>query len=290
MRKSWLVLLGCGLMLILFAAGCDEDECMSCPDDPVVTPLGFTDGSLSLAPSAMLTECHVYGYGAVAPNLDSVMVGDSAVPKSDWEIVFMPSPAGIHWKLNFIEDGIPSTFMYEHGDVATVRMWGNGRSGACQLKVLHPEPGRANITSPAPFEDTIASHESDTIYWNTVEHADYYAVTLGYTPVGGTFAYYFDYTVDTSFVVTGTMQGNPLTQVGIAVTPFTGPDPRSGASNWTGNLLSGAIYSFGYWDEITIYVEHSVTAPPSGRSPAEVTRPEMTPAEMVGRVYEKYRP
>jgi hypothetical protein len=181
--------------------------------------------------------------------------------------------------------------MYDHGDLATVRIWGEGRSAACQLKVLSPSAAEPTITAPGMYEDTIAVGAADTVYWNDVEHADYYSVLVAFfvsqNGVTSTF-FHFDYALDTSFVVTGAMHPDSVHSFDVVITPFTGPDPRLGTTNWTGDFLAGVLYSYGLNDYVRIVMERPFTAPPIGLSSPVVTRPEMTPAEMVASVYRKY--
>ena len=290
MRKSWLVLLGFGVLLVLAAVGCNDDECASCPD-PAVTPLGYTTGWLILAPGATLPQLQIFGNGAVAPNMDSVKVGDSLIARELWSMMSTAPYADAHWMISFNETGDPSTYMYEHGDVATVRAWGSGRSGTCQLKILNIATATVNITDPAPLADTIAPGVADTIFWNEVEYADYYAVMIPWevSEGGGThWTFTYHYATDTSFIVTGAMQPDSAVRYDFVVTPFTGPNPRTGKTNWTGTLLDGVVYSIGQHAITSVVIRPLTLSPGMALSEPAEKRPEFSAEEIVHNVYKQF--
>jgi hypothetical protein len=289
MNKMRMIVAGFGLLLILMIMGCGDDKCPSCPDQ--ATFPGHVRGSLILNPGAVIQMMEVYGNGAVAPNLDSVKVGDSLVNKSSWSLFVSSSLADAHWAIFFGETGNAVTYMYEQGDTATVGVWGEGRSSSCRLKVIDPNQTVANVTNPAWMADTINPGEADTVFWNKAEYADYYAVMLAwqvYSGGSGHYIFSFHYATDTSFIVTGAMQPDSLINFDVVVTPFTGPDPRSGRGNWTGTLLDGVLYSFGGYDYTTIVIRPPVV--PAGVDlprPVE-KRPEWSSGEIVGNLYKQY--
>ena len=141
MRKMQLALFGFGLLVMLVVVGC-KDDCAICPE-PEVTPLGHAQGSLILAPGATIPHLEIFGSGAIAPNLDSAKVGDSLIGWQFWSMMSNTPYADAHWRISYHETGDASTFMYDHGDLATIMVWGSGRSAACQLKIL--EPGTAAV-------------------------------------------------------------------------------------------------------------------------------------------------
>jgi len=292
MHKIQMIIACLALLILLAAIGCsNNDECASCPD--LTTPLGHARGSLVLAPGAtIMPELQVFSNGAVAPNLDSVKVGDSLVDKNYWNVAGQISFADAHWVISFFETGNPSTYMYEHGDAATIRIWGEGRSSSCQVKILDPNLATANITIPVAMADTISPGGSDTVYWNKVEHVDYYAVMIAWFVTSGgdsryVFAYY--YATDTSFIVTGAMSPpDSVLNFNVHITPFNGPDPRTGQSNWSGALLDGVVYSYGYNAMTTIVVRSPIGSPEKALSEWMIEQPERSPEEMVANVYKKF--
>jgi hypothetical protein len=291
MHKMQVILLGFGLLLMLAIIGCGDDDCPACPD--LVTPLGYTQCALILSPGANIVPgLEVFSYGAVAPSLDSVKVGDSLVDRLSWELAIRWPYADAHWLIGFHEDGDTGTFMYEHGDVATIDVWGEGRSSACQVKILNPDSAIANITDPAYLVDTIAPGGSDTVFWNTVEHVDYYAVMIAWlVQLGGDINYTFDYhyATDTSFIITGAMQPpDSVLEFNMHVTPFNGPDPRTGRSNWSGTLLDGVVCSYGYQNSTTIVIRSPIGPPPKALPKPAAGYPERNSEEIVASVYKKY--
>ena len=289
MQKIFLVVLSMGLILMLAFVGCDDDDSTS--PVSVTVPLGHATGGLLLSSGAtIMPQLEIKGNGAVAPDLDSVKVGDSLVSRSTWGLMSVSPYVDAHWIIFYDETGAPSTYMYRHGDTATVSVWGQGRSSTCDVKIL--DPSLANITEIDPLvrADTIAVGEADTVYWNTVEHADYYAIMMAWRiQTGGSSMYTFSYSyaIDTSFVVTGDMHLDSLLEFDVVVTPFTGPDPRTGRTNWNGTLLDGVMYSFGQYGSTTIVME------PLGpilktSTPVSSGRPEYSANDIVAEVYKKY--
>jgi hypothetical protein len=290
MRKSWLVLTGFCVLLVLAAVGCNDDDCASCPD-PVVTPLGNATGWLLLNPGATIPQLEIIGNGVVAPNLDSVKVGDSLIGRERWSMMSTAPYADAHWLISFSETGDPSTYMYEHGDVATLRVWGSGRSATCQLKILNREAATVNITMPLPFADSIAPGVADTIFWNRVEYADYYAIMIPWNVSEGGSTYWtftYHYATDTSFIVTGAMQLDSAIRYDFVVTPFTGPNPRTGQTNWTGTLLDGAVCSIGQFDVTTVMIRSLPLSPGMAPSEPAEKRPEFSAEEIVRNVYKRF--
>jgi hypothetical protein len=287
--KIWIVLSICGLLVVALAIGCGDEKCPSCP--ATVTPRGYAYGSIWLDPGVILPEMRVYGYGAVAPNLDSVKVGDSIVDKWNWSLASTWPYSDAYWMIHFFESGDVSTHMYHHGDTATVSIWGEGKSSTCRVKILDPDIARATITTPLMGEDTIAPGVADTVYWNDVDYADYYAIMVPFNVItgGGTmWTFYYDYTLDTFYTVTGAMQPDSLLYYDIVVTPFNGPDPRTGAGNWTGNLLTGKLYSSGGNVATRIFIDNVFLPSDKARLDVPENRPEWTAGEIIRKVYEKY--
>jgi hypothetical protein len=272
------------------AMGCGDDDCPACPES--ITPLGYAIGSLFLDPGAHITALHVYPNGAVSPNLDSVKVGDSLVGQQNWTMFAATPFADAHCAVTFHETGNSSTYMYDHGDIATIEIWGQGRSSTCQLRILYPMAAIPHITDPLNYADTIAPGASDTVFWNTIEYIDYYAVMIAWEVLSeGGYYYTYDYyySPDTSFVISGAMQPpNAIDRFNVYITPFTGPDPQTGRTNWTGTLLDGVVYSYGIANSTTIVV-NTLTIPPkvAALEPAK-SLSGISAAEIVDRVYKKY--
>ena len=196
------------------------------------------------------------------------------------------------WMINYQEGGDPATYMYQHGDTAVITVWGEGRSSSCHLKILDVSAAAAQITSPLRHADTIALGQVDTVFWNTVDQIDYYAVMIPWwldAPEfsGWTFEYY--YATDTFFVVTGDMHPQFLDHFDVVITPFTGPDPRTGLSNWTGDFLDGVVYSFGDNNTTTIHIAaDGPVAKATPRTASESSR-DWNARDIVRNVYSRYR-
>lgn len=290
MNKMWLILLGCGWLCLAAFIGCGDDDCASCPE--TVTPLGTARGFLILAPNAVFpgSTFIISGHGEVMVNLDSMKVGDSLVDYADWEYHWPWEYANAGWIIHFNEDGDASTYMYDHGDPATITIWGQGRSSSCRLKVLNPSMAQLHITDPPAMMDTIAPGGSDTVFWNKVDYVDYYAIMVAwYVPSISWYIFEYYYATDTSFIITGAMQPEEaLDHFNVHVTPFNGPDPRTGRTNWDGTLLDGVVCSFGMQDATTIAVRQPLAAPKT-TAPGPLRVPaESGPENIISNVYKKY--
>jgi hypothetical protein len=278
------------LLLVFAFIGCsNDDECASCPE--TVTPLGTARGFLILDPNATFPEPYfeVSGYGEVMPNLDSMKVGDSLVDRH-WEYYWPWEYADARWLIHFDETGDTSTYMYDNGDLATITVWGQGRSSSCRFKVLNPAMAHVNITAPLLYADTITQGGSDTVFWNKVEYVDYYAIMIAwFIPSFGDYFFEYYYSTDTSFVITGAIQPDSMVQhFNVHVTPFNGPDPRTGRTNWDGTLLDGVVCSFGYEGETTIVVRQPPAALKTVAAGHVKAPPEISPVDIISNVYKKY--
>ncbi len=290
MNKWHLLLLALSMTVAAAFIGCGDDDCASCPE--TVTPLGHTQGMIRLQAGYTSTTLDVFSNGAVAPNIDSVRVGDSLVDLGQgWELYSMWPYVDAHWLITFNESGDPSTSMYDHGDLATINVWGEGRSGMCQVKILDPSLAMTEIIAAGLVSDTIDPGESTTVVWHKIENVDYYAVMIAWRIIPQDryiFSYY--YSVDTTFEITGAMQPTEIvSDFNVHVTPFNGPDPRTGQTNWTGNLLDGVVYSYGQQGMTMIDVVEPPSALKSLPEGLRDTEPETRSEDIVARVYEKYR-
>lgn len=291
MNKLAIIILVLAMLIIAAFVGCSDDNCASCPGSETIIPLGTAHGVLTLLHGASMLKLDVSSYGAAAPNLDSVKVGDSLVDQQSWHVAFYWPYADAHSFLDYTESGDSSTFMYEPGDIASISIWGEDRSSVCRLKILSPELAAAQITDPAPDADTIAPGRSETIYWHRVANVDYYAIMIAWyvLPLDDyTFAFYC--TTDTSFVVSGAMEPvDTILSFDVIISPFNGPDPLSGKSNWSGNLLDGVVYSPGHADFTTVVIDQPPTVLRRVSATAMKALPEANAAEIIAKVYEKYR-
>ncbi len=289
MPKWQMIVVGFGLLLMLVFIGCGNDDCASCPE--TVTPLGHAQGALILLPGAYMPGLEVFSNGAVAPDLDSVKVGDSLVDRLFWGLGSEWSYVDAHWVITYGESGDTSTFMYEPGDVASISVWGQGRSSVCHVKILNPSLAATSIISPAVYADTIVPGGSDTVVWHKIEHVDYYAIMVAWYVIPlNTYTFNYYYATDTSFIITGAMQPEDTVSVfNVHVTPFNGPDPRTGQTNWSGNLLDGVVYSFGTQNSTTIVVRQPPTVLKMVVPEAMKAQPEPSTEDIVANVYEKYR-
>jgi hypothetical protein len=236
-------------------------------------------------------QLQIYGQGAQTPNLDSIKVGDSLVAEQFWSIMIWTSFADAHWMISWVETGDPSTYMYEHGDTALVRVWGEGRQSSCRIKLLEPPMAQAVITEPANLADSILVGDADTVYWNELDVVDYYAVLIAFNVRWNgvdQLRLHYGYTHDTSYVVTPAIIPDSTFRFGVYVTPFTGPDPQTGVSNWSGDYCNGRLYSFGSRHQTEIIVLPSPPVALPAMAPSAIPPEKITAAEIVAGVYEKF--
>jgi hypothetical protein len=254
--KQWFMVLVSLILLSFIVVGCGDDDTKECPTCPSsqddVTPKGFVTGTIYLDPETYIYDMWIFGYGAIPPNIDSMKVGDSLLVGEDFfDYEKTDDYHDNYWTVDFDEDG--SNYMYHNGDAATIMFYGNGLNSTCHVKILNPDTAEIHIISPLTNADTVSSTDSATVVWNKSDGADYYSIWLECT-IGQGYDEYdrYYYTLDTSFRVTPEMLPDSLRSFYVNVTPFTGPDPRTGASNITGDYLTGKVYSFGYSDYVQI--------------------------------------
>lgn len=289
MSKKWLVMICCGLLAMMLVVGCsDDDECTTCPE--VSTPKGYVYGTLVLDPEAYLDDMQIHGYGAIPPNIDSVMVGDSLVDPDDWDYDYYWKYEDNYWEIYFDEDGDADSYMWENGDIATVKVWGEGGASTCMLKLLDDDTSWTEVVEPA-YDDTIDIDEDFTVHWTPAKDADYYSVWLEFrTSYNGNSVWYYrySYSLDTTFSVDASNFPDSLLYMYVDVTPFNGPDPRTGKTNWTGGFLSGRLYSYGQEDYVRIQIRQPIAVGKvdPGLAAGEENRPEINWLDGIQKVYE----
>jgi len=283
MSTKQIIMIAVGLLTIAALIGCGDDDCASCPEAVTI---------LILAPYAMFPQPYfeVTGYGEVMPNLDSMKLGDSLIDKDHWVYQWPWEYANAGWIIHYVETGDTSTYMYRHGDMATITLWGEGRSSSCRIRVLNLDSAQLHITDPLVDADTIAPGAADTVYWNKMEYVDYYAIMVAwYLPSISYFTFEYFYATDTSFVITEAMQPDEIvTRYNVHVTPFNGPDPRTGKSNWDGTLLDGRVCSFGWQNSTTIHIDQPLASYRQYGPEAMKAMPEVSAGEIIDNVYKKY--
>ncbi len=292
MRKNFWLFSLIAIMAVGLMVGCSDDDSPTSTIDRIYA--GFVTGSIYLEPNVYMGDLVIHGYGAVAPNLDSVRVGDSLlVGDSYLDYDYDEDYHDTYWEIYFNEDGSTATYMYDHGDTANISIYGPGGMATTSLVILDADSASANITSPVHNADTITYGDSEMIYWNKVDMVDYYAIMLGFDEASSNSNYLFYATTDTMFTVTPEMYSDSLSRFWISVVPFNGPDPATGASNVSGDWLTGKIYSMGWDDWIYVYAKPAGgggSAPALGKGMTTDVRPtELTAEQIVSRVYQQNR-
>jgi hypothetical protein len=293
--KQWLMVLVSLVLLSFIVVGCGDDETKDCPTCPTsqdeVTPKGFVVGSIYLAPETYIYDMWIFGYGAIPPNIDSMKVGDSLLYGEDYfDYSYIREYHDNFWTVDFDEDG--TGYMYQHGDMATMMFYGNGMSSSCTVKILNADSAEVSISSPAYDDDTLTSTDSVTVTWDKSYDADYYSVFVEFC-CGQNYDYIYKYyyTLDTTFMVTPDMAPDSLRYLYVNITPFTGPDPRTGESNITGDYLTGKVFSFGWYDYTRV---RGVYPPPvpgkavAGSGIEEPPHARMSPAQVIENLYKQY--
>ena len=257
MSKKLIILAAIFIAALFIGAGCsdDDDDCPACPDQ--ITYKGWADGIIYLDPETYMSDFNIHRFAGIMPNIDSVMVGDSMIEPDDIDYDYYYDYGDNYWEIYFDEDGDTSTYMYKSGDIATVTVWGDGQVATCNLKLLDYDDDEIDsIYSPAYNADTMAVGDSSTVYWAKSANADYYNVWVEIRNMdNGSSDWFYRYynTTDTMFIVTPEMLTDSVYYIYVNVLPICGPDPVSGASNWTGNYITGRMYSYADYDYTRIY-------------------------------------
>lgn len=256
MSKKLIILAGIFIAALFISIGCsdDDDDCPACPDQIVYK--GWADGIIYLDPETYMSEMQIHRFAGIMPNIDSVQVGDSMIAPDDIGYDYYYDYGDNYWEIYFDEDGDTSTYMYESGDIAIFTVWGDGRSSSCNLKLLDYDEDEIDSILPNYGADTLAIGDSVTCHWTGLENADYYNVqieVIDYVDGNSTWYYRYYNTTDTFFTVTPEMLTDSVSHIWVTAIPVTGPDPVTGTSNWTGNYITGRLYSYADYKYTRIY-------------------------------------
>lgn len=256
MSRKLIILAGIFIAALFIGVGCsdDDEDCPACPDQIVFK--GWADGVIYLEPETYMPEMQIHRFAGVMPNIDSVQVGDSMVNPEDIGYDYYNDYVDAYWDIYFDEDGTTLTYMYESGDIATFTVWGDGRSSSCNLKLLDYNDDEIDSILPNFDADTLAIGDSVTCHWTGSENADYYNVqveVIDYVDGNSTWFYHYYNTTDTFFTVTPEMLTDSVSHIWVTAFPVTGPDPVTGASNWTGNYITGRLFSYAGYEWTRIY-------------------------------------
>ena len=281
MRKI-LILLTFSLCLFLaFVAGCDDDDCATCPAP--IDYLAWTDGIMNLQ-SDLYCNMYIWAYIAQNPFIDSIKIGDTLCyfSQSYWEMESDP-----YYYLYYDEDDD----QYEAGDTAVISIYGSNRSSTCRLPLLHYYDDEIEITVPSTYDTTVAYGEDMIVTWNKVDNAEWYSIGHeSRVDSNGTtvWIYNYTYTYDTAFVVPDTLRGHPVQYSYIYPMACTGPDPSSSSGNWQGDLVCGKIYSYADNDACRVYFENPGTKIKKDYvKPVEMSK--KNPGDLVKKAYEAYK-
>ncbi|MCP4570013.1 MAG: hypothetical protein GY841_20725 [FCB group bacterium] len=293
MSKKLIILAAIFITALFIGLGCsdDDDDCPACPDQIVY--MGWADGVIYLDPETYMSEMQIHRFAGVMPNIDSVMVGDSMVEPDDIDYDYYYDYGDNYWYIYFDEDGDASTYMYESGDIATFTVWGDGMTATCNLKLLDYDDDEIDSILPNYAADTLGVGDSVTCRWTSSENADYYNVqveVIDYVDGSNTWYYHYYNTTDTFFTVTPEMLTDSVSHIWVTAIPVTGPDPVTGASNWSGNYITGRLYSYAGYDYTRIIGWNSPT--PSLKAPVGADneeRPRKTPNEILSSLNQVFK-
>ncbi len=290
MRNSLLVALGLLLLTGVIFVGCSDDD-----DDGLTSSgpgvLGFATGTIYLDPEAYMSDLWIMGNnGQITPYIDSFKVGDSLVERDDIDYDYNYDYHDGYWEIYFSEDGDTTTYMWDDGDMGHVYVWGEGRSSTATVKLLDYDVDGINWITPDYNEDTLTDATTSTCIWNKCPNAEWYAVWVEvYRHENGEndWFYLWDYTYDTTYTVAGNVLGDSALYMYINVVPTSGPNPETGASNWTGNFCNGKLYGYADYDYTRIVVHGTFTEP--GKVVPEKPRQELKPGEVLRKLTEQYK-
>ena len=75
----------------------------------------------------------------------------------------------------------------------------------------------------------------------------------------------------------------------VVVTPFTGPNPQTGLTNWNGTLMDGIIYSYGSFAVTSVVIRQPLPTANTALAVPTEARPEYNAEEIVVNVYKQSR-
>jgi len=281
MRNKWWIFLAMVFLAAVCVVGCGDDD-----DDDIVgstAPATFTNGEVYIYDSDGL---YYYTYTFIHGGADAVV--DSIKVDTMTSVVYASyywNYADPYWYSDFTEGEDPSA--YESGDNITVSMYGGGLSSTCNISLLDYDDDAAEMISPAygSYVDTGATVEAT---WYKIDNAEYYAVYVErYYDSSGTmtYDYYYTSTRDTTYTLPSRYTDTEVDYFYFYAMPVCGPNPSSYTGNWTGNLTTGVLYSYGEYDYTRVYVSAD---PPSkkleaGNETDEAAR--ITPREIMKEIY-----
>jgi hypothetical protein len=241
MKRALTILLIVGVALVTLAVSCSDDDCATCPPEPVPV---YANGYVCLDPSTEL-RISIVGDGSYTPSVDSVTVGDSVLTESNGNLNLYVGLGVSEWVAWFRESfSEPADIMFASGDTAVISVYGDGHRSTARLRILD----RVNdiVGNISPHFITLSPTDTmPTFFWRRVAPASFYAVvvSVGIDRQADLVERYYLALLDTFLVVPGNWQPTDFETLVVQVWPVTGPRPNSTATNWVGDLCRGQILS-----------------------------------------------
>ena len=231
MRK--LLILGLLVGVAGLIAGCDDDECVSCPDtsqQAMVVGMATTNsGDVSFSSFLFATD------GGAPIKLDSVTVaGERGAVNYFSELRYYGASYG-------------GSLGLASGDTLVVKFFSSSGNSIGRIKLLDVNSDRpVNFNHPQsnPY-DAVALGDQITVTWDEVSTADWYEIFTAYAfDSSGTGVQRQDFSVVTEplFTIPGT-KTQYEGQYYISVMAGSGPNPEGTSVNVSGGVIEGMITS-----------------------------------------------
>ena len=276
MKKVHFIVMGLFILMSLCLIGCDDED----PIAPCPSPKFYADGMLSLS-TTLYMNLYLYNIGGGQYLVDSVKVNDTLCYLDQY---WMYAPGDMYAYAYYNE---PSETDYSSGDEVTVTVYSGSESSSASVTLLHPSNDEIDIINPST-DTTILTGSSLEIVWEKCPFAEWYAIMfyVNYDSAGSTYGrYVYTYATDTSYYVPASFADEDNNYYDIMFYPVTGPSPTSSTGNWTGDLVTGKLWSYANGDSRRITITNMVPITYSHDS-KEIS---ISPQEVIKAVYEAYK-
>jgi len=276
MKKVYFVLMGLFILMSLCIIGCDDED----PIAPCPSPKFYADGSIYLNPTLYL-GMYLYNIGGAQYQVDSVIVDDTICHLDQY---WYSAPGDLYAYAYYNE---PPESDYSSGDKSTVTVYSGSESSSASVTLLNPNEDAVDFINPSG-DTTIEVGSALEFVWEKCPFAEWYAIGIyvNYDSAGSTYGRnVYTYSTDTTYYMPASFAIDDNNYYSLEMYPVTGPSPTSSSGNWSGDLVTGKLWSFasGDYRRVTIggVVSNSINHDSKEKS--------ISPQEVIEAVYEAYK-